>query len=321
MDAETEGRIGALPCWRSAVDVEPLTGGMTNHNFLVHDAAERFVVRLGQDLPQHGVMRCNELAAARAAHAAGLAPEVVYAQDGVMVTRYIESRTLVAADLRDPLRLNAIAGLLRRCHEEVALHLRGPTQMFRVFQVIRNYFAILDAIPDNLLAARLVGLKALATRLETGVGPAQIVFAHNDLLCGNFLDDGQRLWLIDWEYAGFNNPCSIWPTFRPTTSLRANLTPSCLPGTWVVCPALTKNAHWPVCGRPPCCARCCGAPCRITIRALTLTSRSTRRIGWCNSICGGRRLSGFGLGPRWACKGLHPALQRPAVNAIELRFA
>jgi len=206
MDAETEGRIGALPCWRSAVDVEPLTGGMTNHNFLVHDAAERFVVRLGQDLPQHGVMRCNELAAARAAHAAGLAPEVVYAQDGVMVTRYIESRTLVAADLRDPLRLNAIAGLLRRCHEEVALHLRGPTQMFRVFQVIRNYFAILDAIPDNLLAARLVGLKALATRLETGVGPAQIVFAHNDLLCGNFLDDGQRLWLIDWEYAGFNNP-------------------------------------------------------------------------------------------------------------------
>ncbi|MCY7307308.1 MAG: phosphotransferase [Rhodoferax sp.] len=201
-----EQGIGALPCWRSPVDISPLPGGMTNHNFLVRDGSGRFVVRLGQDLPQHGVMRFNELAAARAAHAAGVAPEVVYAQDGVMVTRYIESRTLVAADLRDPQRLDAVVGLLRRCHKEVALHLRGPALMFWVFQVIRNYCATLDAIPDNLLAGYLPSLKVLAARLEAEIGPVDIVFGHNDLLCGNFLDDGQRLWLIDWEYAGFNSP-------------------------------------------------------------------------------------------------------------------
>jgi thiamine kinase-like enzyme len=45
-----------------------------------------------------------------------------------------------------------------------------------------------------------------AARLEAAVGPIDVVFGHNDLLAANFMDDGQRLWLVDWEYAGFNSP-------------------------------------------------------------------------------------------------------------------
>ena len=68
-------RIAALPCWRGPPHAEPLSGGMTNRNYLVRDRAGRHVVRLGADVPHHMILRWHELAVARAAHAAGLSPE------------------------------------------------------------------------------------------------------------------------------------------------------------------------------------------------------------------------------------------------------
>ena len=199
-------RIGRLPCWSGPVEVAPLAGGMTNRNYLVQDADARFVVRLGRDLPEHGVMRFNELAAARAAFCAGISPEVVFAARGVMVSRFIEGRTLQAQDLRDTRRMGVVAELLRRCHHDIPKHLGGPALMFWVFHVIRNYGAWLRDKPDHLLHARLPAMLAMAQRLESDVGAVAIVFGHNDLLAANFLDDGRRLWLIDWDYAGFNSP-------------------------------------------------------------------------------------------------------------------
>lgn len=199
-------RIARLPCWSGPVDIAPLAGGMTNRNFVVSDARARYVVRLGRDIPAHGVMRFNELAAARAAFDAGVSPEVVFAKPGVMVSRYINARTLQPQDLRDPARLPAVAALLRRCHRELARRLRGPALMFWVFHVIRGYGTWLAARPAHLLAARLPELLARAEQLEAAVGPVEIVFGHNDLLAANVQDDGERLWLIDWDYAGFNSP-------------------------------------------------------------------------------------------------------------------
>lgn len=205
-DAGPLDRIRRLGCWTGRVEISPLAGGMTNRNYLVQDADARFAVRLGEDLPVHGVMRFNELAAARAAHAAGISPEVVFASSGVMVSRFIDGRTLAAADVGDPVRLPVVVDLLRRCHRDVAAHLRGPALMFWVFQVIRGYAAVLRETPQHLLGAHLQRLLALVPQLEAAVGPVDIVFGHNDLLAANFLDDGQRLWLIDWDYAGFNSP-------------------------------------------------------------------------------------------------------------------
>ena len=71
-------RAAKLSCWKNSVDPEPLTGGITNANFIVDDANERYFVRIGDDIPLHGVMRFNELAASRAAYAAGISPEVVH---------------------------------------------------------------------------------------------------------------------------------------------------------------------------------------------------------------------------------------------------
>jgi thiamine kinase-like enzyme len=198
-------RIAALACWRNRVAPEPLGGGISNHNFLVADGGARFFVRIGQDFEVHNVLRRFELAASRAAHAAGISPEVVYAEPGAMVFRYVEGRTLAPADVRDPPMLERIVPLLRLCHREMPRHFRGPAPIFWVFQVLRDYAARL-AEERHRLARDLPRYLAAAERLEAAVGPVEIAFGHNDLLAANLIDDGARLWLVDWEYAGFNSP-------------------------------------------------------------------------------------------------------------------
>ncbi len=201
---DIDARIRALPCWHAAGTVEPLPGGMTNHNYRVRDGRGSFVVRLGEDLPLHGVLRVQELAAARAAHAVGLSPEVVYAGPGVMVSRYVDGRTLQPQDLRDAGRLPQVVELVRRCHHDLPRVLPPGHPEFRVFDVIHGYGVRLQAVQGQLLGARLGGLLQLARGLEAALDVGDRVFGHNDLLAGNFLDDGARLWLIDWDYAGFN---------------------------------------------------------------------------------------------------------------------
>jgi thiamine kinase-like enzyme len=199
--------IRALPCWTGEVEISPLSGGITNRNYRVSDRSGRqCVVRIGRDIPEHGVLRFNELAAARAAYAAGLTPEVIYAAEGFLVSRFVAGRTLTPEDVGAPAQLERIVELLRRCHQEIPRHLPGPALMFWVFQVIRQYLRQLTARPDNPYGVALDELADVARQLELAVGPVTIVFGHNDLLAANFIDDGRRLWLIDWDYAGFNSP-------------------------------------------------------------------------------------------------------------------
>ncbi len=207
LDQATTEAITRLPCWLGSIEIAPLSGGITNRNFKVTTGErERFVVRIGRDIPEHGVMRFNELAAARAAHAAGLSPEVIYAGDGLLVSRFIDGRTYTPADVRTPENLERIVALVRRCHTDVPRHFHGPALIFWVFQVIRNYLQLLDVHQANHFGFALAELAARAQWLERALGPVTIIFGHNDLLAANLLDDGARLWLIDWDYAGFNSP-------------------------------------------------------------------------------------------------------------------
>ena len=198
-------RASRLTCWKGAVEPRPVSGGITNQNFVVEDAGERYFVRIGDDIPVHGVMRFNELAASRAAAAAGVSPEVVHHEPGALVMGFIEGETLDEARVREPASLERIVPLIKRCHDEIPKHLRGPTLMFWVFQVVRDYAGTLRDGNSRMLAA-LPRLLELSSKLEREVGPVQLVFGHNDLLAANFIDDGERLWLVDWDYAGFNSP-------------------------------------------------------------------------------------------------------------------
>jgi thiamine kinase-like enzyme len=206
-DNEVLRMIDQLPCWAGTTEIVPLAGGITNRNYRVTDGnGKQFVVRLGRDIPEHGVMRFNELAAAKAAYAAGLSPEVVYAGEGVLVSRFIRGVTFTPELVREPRNLPRIVDLVKLCHREVPRHFQGPALVFWVFQVVRSYLGLLDANHSNPYDIGLDTLAEKCARLEQALGPVPIVFGHNDLLAANVMDDGTRLWLIDWDYAGFNSP-------------------------------------------------------------------------------------------------------------------
>ncbi|SCB27924.1 choline/ethanolamine kinase family protein [Rhizobium multihospitium] len=205
MTATAENRIHSLSIWRGPIDIEPLVGGITNRNYLVGNDGRRFVVRLGSDIPAHHISRTNEVAASRAAHAAGLSPAVIHHEPGILVLDYIDARPLSADDIRNPAMMSRVVPLVRSCHREVARHFRGPAAIFWVFHVVRDYAALLEA-GGSRHKPLLHSFLEIADRLEREAGPFEIAFGHNDLLAANFLNDGKRLWLIDWDYAGFNTP-------------------------------------------------------------------------------------------------------------------
>jgi thiamine kinase-like enzyme len=203
--SDASERAANLSCWSGPVVVEPIGGGITNSNFRVENRGRSHFVRIGADLPEHGIKRFFELAASRAAHAAGVSPEVLHHEDGAMVLRFIEGRALDSEDIARSEMLERIVPLIRRCHFEIPNHLRGPAMIFWVFHVLRDYAHSLRE-KGSRRSSDLVRLLEIAKALEAAVGPISLVFGHNDLLASNFIDDGHQIWLIDWDYAGFNSP-------------------------------------------------------------------------------------------------------------------
>lgn len=196
-------RLLALPIWQGNVTAAPLGGGITNVNFLAEDDRGRVVVRIGDDIPIHQILRFNEQAASRAAHAAGISPPVLYASAGALVLGFIEGKTYGGADVQAD--LDGVLDLIVRTHRDIPRHLRGPVLAFWVFHVIRDYCGRLVA-EGSRHAALIPDLLREAEQLEAGVGRVEIVFGHNDLLPANFIRDSARLWLVDWDYGGFNSP-------------------------------------------------------------------------------------------------------------------
>jgi len=130
-------------------------------------------------------------------------PTIVTTANGTVLA-FVEGRTLTSEDVRNSSNFSMIVELVRRCHREVPKHLRGPAILFWVFHALRDYAHTLGETPGAHPA--LPGLMQHAAELERAIGPVELVFGHNDLLAANFIDDGNRLWLVDWEYAGFNSP-------------------------------------------------------------------------------------------------------------------
>lgn len=195
-----ESRVRSLSLWQGPVTVVPLKGGVSNASFTVIDATGKYVARVGEDYPCHQVSREREAIASRAAHDAGLSPEVVHLEPGLMVVRYLEARTLTEADVRA--NAEACVAIVKRCHREMAKRISGQGAIFWVFQILRDYAYTLKAenhrhVPD------IPRWMAVVDELEAAQVPLPIVFGHHDLLPSNFMDDGQRLWLIDWEYGAF----------------------------------------------------------------------------------------------------------------------
>ena len=203
MDRFMKEKIARLKCWKAKVDPIPVDGGHTNHNFLVEDQGRKFFVRAGDDLEAHCIMRFNEVAVSRAAFEAGISPRIVWREPGIIVTRYIQGKTMTKQDVAETKNLDRLTCLIRKCHKEIKGLIRGPVLMFWVFHAIRNYAAVLKS-KKHRIENSLPGLMDINTRLETSLGSISPVVTHNDLLASNFIDDGEKIWIVDWEYAGFN---------------------------------------------------------------------------------------------------------------------
>ena len=203
MDKNIKATIQSIPIWNNEISIKTLDGGITNENFLVEEHNKKYVVRLGNDIPEHLISRSNELIVSKAASNAGISPKVIYHSHGILVLDYIKSITLSSEGVRK--NIKSIIPLIKKIHHEIPKNLYGQSVIFWVFHVIRNYVKFLN---DNksLHIKILSDLISKSESLEKNSSPYEIVFGHNDLLPANFLDDGSKIWIIDWEYAGFNTP-------------------------------------------------------------------------------------------------------------------
>jgi thiamine kinase-like enzyme len=185
----------------------PLSGGITNRNFLITGAADgsKLVVRVaGNDTHLLGISREVEHAATVAAAGIGVGPEVIafVRPEGYLVTRFIEGRPIPEAEMRTPDRLRAVGATLRRIHDGPAI-----PGLFVPFRIVEAYCALalsrgVTIPPEYDLA------QAIARRIELAclAAPVELRPSHNDLLNANFLDDGARIRIVDWEYAGMGDP-------------------------------------------------------------------------------------------------------------------
>ena len=197
-------RIRGLPIWTGPILVEPLPGGITNRNFLVGDGNERFVARIGEELPLLGVDRRNERVCHRAAEALGVAPPIAFAENGVLVSRYIAGRTLDADSAREPGFSGRLGSVLRALHEGWD-GLVGDMFSFSPLQASRTYLETSRRMGAELPSDMEVMLDAVR-KLSRMLSPFTPALCHNDMLPANVLDDGNRVWIVDWEYAGIGHP-------------------------------------------------------------------------------------------------------------------
>ncbi len=204
VDVEAEkNRVRSLPCWQGSVDIDPLSGGLSNLNFVVNDAGKKYVVRMvGGDEPVHNVMRFNELAGLKAAHAIGLTPGIVYYDQGIMVIEHLDGKTYEADDVRNLDNLMRIIPEVRNLHEQAKYHINGPCLAFWVFRVHRSYANALRE-GNSRMVPQLDLYMTINDELEAAVGAVEMTFCHNDLLCANFIDTGDKVWIIDWEHSGY----------------------------------------------------------------------------------------------------------------------
>lgn len=195
-----ESRVRGLRYWKGAIELAPLKGGVSNASFTVQDRTGKYVARVGHDYPFHHVFREAEVIAARAAFEAGLSPEVVYTEPGIMVVRFMEAATYAEADVRA--NATRCVDIVKRCHRNMGARVTGRANIFWVFHVLRDYFRSIT-LAGHSQVANIPRWAREVEQLEKAQMPLAIIFGHHDLLPTNFMDDGQRLWLIDWEYGGF----------------------------------------------------------------------------------------------------------------------
>jgi len=184
-----------------------LSGGITNRNYRVDVAGmtERFVIRLaGNDTHLLGISREVEHAASVAAAGVGVGAEVLafLRPEGYLVTRFIEGTPIAELDIHDPGTIARVADSIRRFHQGPAI-----PGLFIPLRMVEAYRAL--ALERGVRIPMAYGLaRAIGHRIELALlaNTVELRPCHNDFLPGNLIDDGVRMRMVDWEYAGMGDP-------------------------------------------------------------------------------------------------------------------
>jgi thiamine kinase-like enzyme len=203
---DIEDVVGRIPGWAgSEIRIEPIAAGLTNQNFRVDVDGVPYFVRLpGSSTELLAIDRANELHNTRAAAQAGVGPRVVHHDpaSGALVLDWIDGRTMSNPAFAAPSTPARIAEALRRLHA-------GPRfrDDFDMVRLTERYLRVVDERSIRVPDGYREHLPAIP-RIEAALAahPLPTVPCHNDLLAENYIDDGERLWIVDYEYSGNNDP-------------------------------------------------------------------------------------------------------------------
>jgi len=203
--ADIRALLASIPATAAYSGPVERLGGLTNRVYRLGDACLRIP---GKGTEEY-INRANEAVAAAEAARAGVSPEVIHfdAGTGIMVTKYIDGAvTMSPANFKSRAGSPARAGrAFRKLHDSNAKF----NFRFELFAMIDDYLKVLSTKDVDLPAGyHDVVHEAETVRAALAAHPLPLVACHCDPLCENFLDTGERMWIVDWEYSGMNDP--LW---------------------------------------------------------------------------------------------------------------
>jgi len=147
MDNKIKNKIESISFWKSDISIQIIDGGITNQNFLVTEDLKKYVVRLGDDIPEHLISRSNELAVSKAAASVGISPSISYHEKGLLILEYIESKTLSKEGVKKKLR--DIIPLIKKIHYEIPIHLQTA---FKHLNYKKGDLPVTEYLSKNILS-------------------------------------------------------------------------------------------------------------------------------------------------------------------------
>ena len=226
LEQEFGERFNKIALLKARTSIKELSGGLTNRNFLIETPADKYVARVSSNSSDFlSIDRGSEFINTTIAGKGGVGAEVLdyIPGEGLLLISYISGKTYGADDVAA--NLPRIAKSLRNLHA-----LEPFDHEFNMFNTQSNYLKIVKEqgfrVPDGYVdfEPMVAQIKKAFEVLFEGLVPC-----NNDLLPGNFIDDGKKIWLIDYEYSGNNDACfeigNVWAeAFQPIEALEELVT-------------------------------------------------------------------------------------------------
>jgi aminoglycoside phosphotransferase (APT) family kinase protein len=190
--------LARLPIWPGPPEIEPIALGRTNQNFRVRAGGRTYFAHIGEDLPRHGIRRSVEQQVSRYVGALGIAPAIVHGDGDALVSEYLPGVSWKQDAPRSDAELKQLGRLLS------VLHGAAPPDDLPRFDPVSVCHTYLAAIGPDLLSTE--HRRTIERILDAAPETAPRCLVHADLIPENVMADGDRLWLVDWEYAGLGQP-------------------------------------------------------------------------------------------------------------------